>query len=112
VTSAVDRVAGSLQCISNNRVIDLLRLNTGRRKRAARRNCAKIDSGYILQHAHVLTHRRALTTQYENVFTHTVKPNISRKKAQKRKSGGLIVSCLNLYPIFFFVPFVPFAANF
>ena len=67
---SVDRVAGSLKRVADNRVVNLVRRNMRRRKRAARGNSAQINRRNILQRADVLAHRRSLPTQNKDITRH------------------------------------------
>src|SRR5689334_21557116 len=83
VACAVNGVAGSLQCVADDCVIDFLRLNARCFKRAARGDRTQIDCRNILQRADIFTHRRALTTQYENFLTHCLTSSVTNYRSKE-----------------------------
>ena len=67
---AVNRVAGSLQSVTDNCMIDFLRGYAGTFQRRPRRDGRQVNRGNIFERADIFAHRRALAAQNKNVLSH------------------------------------------
>src|SRR5258705_12525961 len=94
MTGSVNRIAARLECVTENRVVDLSRWHSGPLQRFARCQGAKLHLGKVSKVSVVFGHGSPRSSQNPSFSRHSPPPDRVRNRANPRQMCMLADTCI------------------